>query len=332
MKDPQSPPLAVPIETFKKLSPYLAGIVMCLIFGLSFLFSKQGLADLAPMILLSYRFGIAALVLTVLLLLGLIKVDFKGKPMKGVILLSVFYPVLAFVFEVNGLRFTATSQAGIMVSLMPIFVSLLGVVILKEKPAAVQWCFILSSVAGVLITVIFSKSAGEEGSFWGILLLLISVAGGSIQNVLSRKYSKYFTSVEITFVMIWLGAIAFNAAAVIQGLIGGNLKELYAAPFHSVNAMLAVVYLGALASVVAFFCMNYMLAKLKAANASVFVNLATVISILAGVLWLHEALHWYQAVGGVFIIAGVWGTNYYENRGNKAQVLKTPAPPETSKF
>ncbi len=325
MNHQQSPPPAASAGLFQKLSPYLAGIVMCLIFGLSFLFSKQGLADLTPMILLSYRFGIAALILTILLLFGLIKVDFKGKPIKGVLLLSVFYPVMAFIFEANGLRFTTTSQAGIMVSLMPIFVSLLGVVILKEKPAAVQWGFILSSVIGVLITVVFAKSSGEEGSFFGILLLLISITGGSTQNVLSRKYSKYFTSVEITFVMIWLGAIVFNVIAVVQGLVRGNLTEMYQAPFRSASAMQAVVYLGALASVVAFFCMNYMLSKMKAANAAVFDNLATVISILAGVLWLHEALHWYQILGGVFIIAGVWGTNYYENRIPKAERSETPA-------
>ena len=60
--------------------------------------------------------------------------------------------------------------------------------------------------------------------------------------------------------------------------------------------------------------MNYMLANLKAANASVFFNLATVISIIAGVVIMREHLYWYQIVGGVCIIVSVWGTNYYENR------------------
>ena len=49
-------------------------------------------------------------------------------------------------------------------------------------------------------------------------------------------------------------------------------------------------------------------------NAAVFINLATVISIAAGVLIVKEHLYWYQAVGGILIVLSVWGTNYFENR------------------
>ncbi|WP_394266889.1 EamA family transporter, partial [Anaerotignum sp.] len=81
------------------------------------------------------------------------------------------------------------------------------------------------------------------------------------------------------------------------------------------TAIFSVVYLGIFASVLAFFCMNYMLGKLPAANACIFNNMATVISIFAGILVLHEKMHWYQMVGGILIISGVWGTNYYEGKG-----------------
>ena len=57
---------------------------------------------------------------------------------------------------------------------------------------------------------------------------------------------------------------------------------------------------------------NYMLSKLPASNSSVFSNLTTVISIIAGVFIRHEAFHWYQLAGGIIIILGVWGTNRYK--------------------
>ncbi len=299
------------MKAYMNWKAYLSGLVMALIFGLTFLFAKEGLRYLSPMVLLAYRFGIAAVTLTLLLLLKVVKVDYHGKPIKGVIALSVFYPVISFVFETIGIKYVSVSQAGIMVSLMPIFVMILGMAILKENPTGIQKLFIAASITGVIVTVAFAKGSGESGNFIGILLLLAAVFAGSINNVLSRKYSKYFTATEITFVMLWIGAVFFSLVSMAQGIINHDLYNRLIAPMYEVSSVTAVLYLGLLASVIAFFAMNYMLSKLPVVNASVFTNLATVISILAGVVIMHETLHWYQIAGGVLIISGVIGTNYF---------------------
>lgn len=192
--------------------------------------------------------------------------------------------------------------------------TLFGILILKEKPMGIQVFFIIVSVTGVMVTVVFAKSSGNEGTFFGILLMLISVLGGSINNVLSRKYSTYFSSVEITYTMLCLGAVIFTCISLIQGIFDRQVLEAYLIPFHSGKMMFVVLELSIGTSAVAFFCMNYMLSKLKAVNAAVFINLATVISIAAGVLIVKEHLYWYQAVGGILIVLSVWGTNYFENR------------------
>jgi len=44
---------------------------------------------------------------------------------------------------------------------------------------------------------------------------------------------------------------------------------------------------------------------------SVFSNLATLITILAGILFLHESFRTYHLIGGVMIVMGVIGTNYF---------------------
>ena len=303
----------------EKILPYMAGIIVAVFFGVSFLMTQKGLAKMPPMVLISYRFTVAAIILTILKCLRLVQIDYKGKPVGGVILLSVFYPGIAFFFETIGLTYVSSSQAGILVSIMPIFVTVFGVLILKERPAKIQIMFIVVSVIGVLVTIVFAKSQGNHGTFFGILLMLISVVGGSLNNVLSRKYSKYFTPVEITYMMLWTGAVIFNVIAIIQGIGTKEVLAAYRIPFQSMEIMLVVLELSIGTSVVAFFCMNYMLANLKAANASVFFNLATVISIIAGVVIMREQLYWYQIIGGFCIIVSVWGTNYYENRKIKVK-------------
>ena len=294
--------------------PYITGITMAVLFGLSFLFSKMGLESLSPALLLGGRFGSAFLILCLLWALKIIKLDLKGKPIRGLVVLSIFYPVFSFMLEMEGLKQVSSSQAGILVAILPVFTMLLGMIILKERPAVLQMICIVTSVLGTLITIFFASGEGTGGSLRGILLLLVSVAAGAVYTVLSRKNSVDFTAVEITFFMVGSGAIVFNLIAIFQGLKNWTLGSDYLGLFHSASTVGAVLYLGIGASVIAFFCMNYTLSRLPAANAAVFMNLATVISILAGVVFLRERLAWYQMLGGLFIILSVWGTNYLENK------------------
>jgi drug/metabolite transporter (DMT)-like permease len=51
------------------------------------------------------------------------------------------------------------------------------------------------------------------------------------------------------------------------------------------------------------------LSKIEASKMSVFGNLATLISMIAGVIFLQEQLEYYHIIGAIMIIAGILGTN-----------------------
>jgi drug/metabolite transporter (DMT)-like permease len=67
------------------------------------------------------------------------------------------------------------------------------------------------------------------------------------------------------------------------------------------------VYLSCLSSVVAFLLLNYANTELPVAQTSVFCNLTTVISLLAGVLFLGEPFGPVSLLASAVIIIGVWG-------------------------
>lgn len=64
-----------------------------------------------------------------------------------------------------------------------------------------------------------------------------------------------------------------------------------------------------LSSLVTAYLSNYALSKIKASQMSLFLNLATLITIVAGVVLLDEHLRWYHIVGGVAILCGLIGSN-----------------------
>lgn len=114
----------------------------------------------------------------------------------------------------------------------------------------------------------------------------------------------------------WLGYGAAFTATTIFGLtfLFSKIALSLVTPVHLVALRFlcaALLFLAGAASVFGFFCTNFALQKIAASQYAVFNNDSTVVSILAGVLFLREEMQWYQWLGGGLIILGVWGTNYF---------------------
>lgn len=291
----------------KKL-PYIAGVIVAAVFGMSFMFTKNALDTLEPLSVMAFRFAIAAVILSILVALGVVKTNFKGKKLKSLLLLTVFQPLLYFPFETWGVQLTSSSEAGMMIAMVPVAVAILGYFLMKEKISIKQGVFILVSVSGIFYIGVQSGVSASGSHFLGYLSLLGAVLAGALYSVMSHKASSQFTPVETTFVMMWSGALVFNAALVINSTVRGDFSQ-YLIPFSSLPTVFSLLYLGLISSIIAFFMLNYMLSKLPAYKTAVFLNLTPVISVFAGVLFRHEILFSYHIVGCILIILGVWGTN-----------------------
>jgi drug/metabolite transporter (DMT)-like permease len=292
----------------KKYLPILAGLTFSVIFGFTFMFTKEGLEVISPFHLLGFRFALAAIIMSCLVLTGIIKINFKEKKLGALFLLATAQPGLYFIFETFGVNMTTSSEAGLMISLIPVVVTILAAIFLDEKPTQKQLFFIILSVAGVMFIELMKGTMNVKSNYLGLLVIFGAVLMGGLYNILSRSLSLSFKPVEITFVMVWYGSILFNTIAFIRK--GGSIRA-YLAPLTNIEVIIPIIYLSLFASVVAFFMMNYTLSKIQASQSAVFANLTTVVSILAGVLIRHEPFYWFQVVGAAMIIIGVWGTNYY---------------------
>ena len=302
----------------RRYLPVLAGLTFSSIFGFTFMFTKEGLEVISPFHLLGFRFALAAIIMSILVLLGFINVNFKGKKLGALFLLATAQPGLYFIFETLGVNMTTSSEAGLMISLIPVVVTLLAAIFLKEKPTRRQLFFILLSVAGVFFIVLMKGTTSVKSNYMGLLVIFGAVLMGGIYNILSRKLSLSFNPIEITFVMVWYGTILFNFIGIFRK--GGSIRA-YLLPLKNINVIIPVIYLGLFASVIAFFMMNYTLSKIQASQSAVFANLTTVVSILAGVIIRNEPFYWFQIIGAVMIIVGVWGTNYYGELEQPAEEL-----------
>lgn len=290
--------------------PYLAATSVSLIFGFSFLFTKSALLFTEPFQLLGFRFAIAALFLTILKILGVIRLDFRGKRMSSLLLLALFQPGLYFMGETWGVKWTSASEAGMIIALIPVTVAAMAAVFLREKLHPLQPLAILASVTGVILIVVAQGNISFGEHLWGILALLGAVLAASVYTILSKYLSKEFTPIEITFVMMWMGTVIFNGLGLGQSAWQGTLA-VYLSPLSRWEVWAAILYLGILSSVTAFFLLNYTISKLKVSQTAGFNNLTTVVAVAAGVIFANETFTWLHAVGVLLILLGVWGTNRF---------------------
>lgn len=294
----------------KKKGMLAAGIAYS-IFGLSYLFSTKGIeaAD-DPAILLCVRFAITFLALNVMVLLKLGRLQLRGKRVLAPLALGMLQPVLYYMLENYGLKYTSTAFTGMVSSVNPIFTAILGALLLRERPTRMQWAFICVSIAGVMMV---SVGAGEgSNTFFGCACLLGAYLVGSLNCIIVRRLAKEFTSFELTYLVFAVGFVFFAVFPFFK--YGADAAELIGAAVSDGRFMVSALYLGILASVAAFTLANYALAKLPVAQTSVFAAIGTVVSVLSGVIIMHDEFTLMNAVAFVLMLAGVWGVNRFERK------------------
>lgn len=302
-----------------KKQAYLAALMNALIIGFSFLFVKLALTVSNPLDTLAHRFTASFIAATIPVLFGWIKIKISMKELRRILPLALLYPALFFALQAYGLLYTSSSEAGIIQAMAPIFTMILATYFLQEKSTFWQKMSVLLSVGGVVLIILMKGVSFQSASLLGPILILLSALAISGYNVLARPLTKQFHVMELTYVMITIGFLAFNGISIVQHTMNGSI-QLYFQPLMSPIFLLSILYLGILSSLVTALLATYALSKIEATKMSVFGNLATLISMVAGVIFLDETLSYYHLIGAIMIILGVLGTNLLDQKAKKEVV------------
>jgi len=289
----------------------LAAVGAYSIFGLSYLFSKTALEVTDPAILLCCRFAVTVILMNLLVIFRVLKLRFRGKNLLPLLGLGLLQPVLYFLMENYGLKYTTTSFTGIVSSIHPIFTALLGVVLLREKPNWKQWICIGLSIVGVALVSL--GSTGGENTVVGCLCLIGAYLAGSLYSIIVRKLSDRFSPFEMTYVMFSVGFVFFAGMAFVQN--GEATLPAIGQALGQGKFIVSCLYLGGLASVGAYLLANYSLARLSVTRSTIFSCFGTIVSVLSGVLLMGDSFTVTSLASFVLILIGVVGVNRFAEKG-----------------
>ena len=287
-----------------KTKAMIAVILGNAIFGLSFLFSKVILDMTVPSVLLAFRFTLAFIVLNLIVILGKGKIEFslKGKPLKNILLLAIFQPVVYFFAESYGIAYTSSAFAGTIIAGIPIAGIVCDILIMHVKVSKKQILCSVGSVIGVAITTLGMEST--KSSALGIMMLFVAVLAAAMFYVFSQKAGEHYNALERTYVMFAIGSVTYVIAALVQ--CAGHYDTMILPVITSGQFWGGMIYLSVFSSVAAFMALNFGSSYIPVSQASIFANLTTVISIIAGVVVLHESFSVQQVIGAVIILVSVY--------------------------
>ena len=286
-----------------QLKALLAAIVSHGAWGFSFLASRKGL-DAAPVfVLLSHRFGLSFLVMNLLLLMGVGKVDLRGKALWKPILLGLMEPVVYFFGEQYGILHSNTSFSGVMIAMIPIVSTLAAAPVLGEKPTVGQLLFSLLSIGGVVGIGLMNRNSGQL-DWIGVVALIVAVLSAGAYTLIGRGISRAYTPFERTYMMMGVGTAVFTPIALIQ--TRGSVTD-YIRPLGQPTYLAAILFLALVCSVACYFLSSYTITYMTVARETVFSNLTTAVSVFAGVIFLHEPFTWFGALCCLVIFVGIYG-------------------------
>lgn len=294
---------------------YLAVIISNTIIGFSFLFTKQAVSTTNPYNTLAMRFAISFLIIFLAAVLKLIKVNYKGKNLKKLIFLSIFFPSGFFLLQSFGLKLATSSEAGIVNALTPGIILVFSILFLKEKVNLKQILSIIISICGVVYILYMKGNKLNLDNFMGIFLIFLSCGCFATFSILSRKYSKDFTPIEICFFMQGFGFILFSSLVIFKGLDFYELNSL----IKNSSFVTSIIYLAIPSTLITVILNNYSLARIEVVKVGAFSNISTIVSIIAGALILKEEILYYHIIGSVLIIGGIIGANYFSSYTNNEE-------------
>ncbi|MEA2601577.1 MAG: hypothetical protein QOF89_2569 [Acidobacteriota bacterium] len=272
------------------------------VWGGSFIATKMALAEVSPVTVVWLRFALGVLVMGAVVaarrqLAWPSRSDlayFTGLGFLGI----TFHQWL----QSNGLVTSQASTTAWIVASTPIFMALLGWLVLRERLGWLGAVGIAVAAFGVLVVVsrgdLGAVASGRFGTV-GDFLILLSAPNWAVFSVLSRKGLRRFPSAGMMF---WVMATGWAFTTILFVLGPGTAEVAHL----TARGWGAVAFLGIACSGIAYVFWYDALTALPASQAGAFLYIEPLVTVAVAAVMLGEPVAAATLAGGGAILLGVW--------------------------
>lgn len=292
------------------MKSYIYLIILSLLWGSSFLWTKELLAVFAPPTIVFFRCLFGLIVLVPFLFLKKNRIKLEIRPFfLFVLALAAAIPWNIMAFSLQGLD---TGLTGILNATTPLFALLFSIIILKAKPLWNQTVSLVIGFVAVTILMIFSGQAtGSQFSIFHALLMFAVTMCYALNSIWVKKH---YTNIPAVLLGFWTLLIS----AVINGIMSIIIEPQAFIHIGSWEIFLPLLVLGCLSSGLGYVIFYQIVSTGGPLLALMVTFIVPFITIALGIFFLQEPFHLGIAIGLPLMIVSLFIMNidFFKKRKN----------------
>ena len=246
---------------------------------------------------LSHRFGLAVILLAVIMLIK--RIDFKvtRREFKVLFSLGVLFAASSITYY-QSFHFMDAGIASTILFVYPVMVAVIMALFFKERVTAMTVVAIVMSLVGIGIGLLYKGGAGVSLSVIGIVLCILSSLAYAIYIIVVNQSSIQMSSFKVTFYAMLVCEITLI-------LYSFTSPELYLHVLPSPRAWSFAVWLSVVPTILSLVFMTVAVHHVGATPTAILGALEPLTAVTIGVLVFGETLTPRLVVGIIFILFAV---------------------------
>jgi drug/metabolite transporter (DMT)-like permease len=274
----------------------LQALLVTFLWSTSYVLVKIGLRDIPALTFAGIRYGLAFLFLLIIAarsghIRGLR--GFRRNTWFRLILLGLIFYTLTQGGNFLALKYLPAVSVNLLFSLTSIFVALIGIPALNERPTLFQWVGIWIALLGAV--VYFYPVSFPAGQIIGFTAAVVGLLANSASSILGREINRQqdLEPLQVTLVSMGVGAFFLLTIGVrFQGL-----------PQLTLTNWAIIVWLAVVNTAFAFTLWNHTLRTLSAMESSIINNTMLIQIPVLAVIFLGEGISLKGIIG--LVVAGL---------------------------
>lgn len=281
------------------MKPLLVWLLLCLIWGTTWIFIKIGLDDLPPVSFAAIRFIVACLLLLPVVLWVKVEVPKTRKDWfviaaSGILQFFINYGLLFW-----GEQYITSGLAAVLQVTIPVFGLVLArIYVPAERITFLKVASILLGVTGVAVIFNEQLTFGGWMAFWGSVAVVVGAFCAAYASVLIKAFGLQTHPANMVFWQMIFGIVPLSIFGLLQE---GNPMEFR----WTWSAVICVLYLAVMGSIVAFWLYYWLLRHMDVTKAMMISLVTPLMAVIIGALWRGEQLNLQTVFGAVLILTSV---------------------------
>lgn len=286
-------------DNTKALSVY---ILLCLIWGTTWVAIKASLESLTPFMSAGSRFFLASFVIFVIMKFKGIILQTDRLSVRLYLLMGFFSFIIPFGLVYWAQQFVPSGLSAVLFAVYPFFVAVFSYFRIPEEK--IGWL----KVAGIIL------------GFTGILLIFSDSLGGNFDDYLIGMFAIVLSGIMQANIAVTLkkqgGHLNSLSMNLVPMLIAGFFMVLFSLTLEDINynkidmnAVVSVSYLAVLGSVVTFTSFYWLLKRVNVVILSLIAFITPIVALFAGWIFYSEQLSGRHFFGSALVLIGLMTAN-----------------------